>query len=80
MQPAGSSDNMSGDSTTGHYIEQLRFSLNGKQIAEAFLGPYVAPQPITGIHLPPPQPGDLLVVDWVDNHGLSGHAESPITS
>jgi sulfur-oxidizing protein SoxZ len=77
--PMQAGDGNAGDSRPGHFIERLRFSLNGQPVAEAYLGPDVAAQPITGIHLPHANPGDRVAVEWLDNVGISGHAESAVS-
>ncbi|MEJ2455273.1 MAG: thiosulfate oxidation carrier complex protein SoxZ [Candidatus Thiodiazotropha sp.] len=76
--PMLAGDAQAGDSQAGHFIARVRFSLNDEQVAEAHLGPDVASQPITGIQLPRANPGDRVAVEWTDNVGISGHAESPV--
>lgn len=60
------------------YIERMIFELNGAVVAEARLGPDVAPDPLTGIMLNDAKPGDRITVKWTDNRGESGIAEKSI--
>ena len=60
------------------YIERMTFELNGKVMAEAWLGPGVAPDPLTSIVLNEVKSGDRIMVKWNDSQGESGRAEKLI--
>lgn len=62
-----------------NYVESINFKLNGKSIADASLGPGVAPNPLAGIFLKKFKPGDRISVHWTDNKGIQGMAEQMIT-
>ena len=59
-----------------HYIEQMRYEINGRLVAEARLGPGVASNPLTGIAISNAQSGDRVTVHWIDNRGESDSAET----
>ncbi len=59
-----------------HFIEQMRFEINGRVVAEAHLGPGVAPNPLTGIAISNARSGDRVTVHWIDNRGESDSAET----
>jgi len=61
-----------------HYIETMVFRLNGEVVAEAYLGPGVAPNPLTTVGLRAAHPGDRVTVSWTDNTGDSDRAETTI--
>ncbi|WP_428603661.1 thiosulfate oxidation carrier complex protein SoxZ [Sedimenticola sp.] len=50
---------------------QMTFELNGQPVAEAYLGPGVAVNPLTSIVLDGTRPGDRITVHWVDSQGRS---------
>ena len=61
-----------------HYIQKMTFSLNGKEVASADLGPAVSSDPLVGVKLKGTKPGDKLKVSWSDNKGESGSEETTI--
>lgn len=66
------------DSRTGPFIERITFTMNGRAIAEAELGPATDDNPLTGISVAGAQSGDRVAVAWTDSEGESGGAESTI--
>lgn len=52
-----------------HYIERMTFELNGKTVAESWLGPGVAENPLIRIGLANARDGDRVAVRWIDNRG-----------
>jgi sulfur-oxidizing protein SoxZ len=61
-----------------HFIEKVTFTLNGKEVAIADLGPAVSSDPLVGIKLKGAKTGDKLKVTWSDNMGESGSGEATI--
>jgi sulfur-oxidizing protein SoxZ len=61
------------------YIETMVFRLNGEVVAEAYLGPGLAPNPLTTVGLRATHPGDRVTVSWTDNTGDSDRAETTLT-
>jgi len=61
-----------------HFIEKMIFALNGKEVANADLGPAVSTDPLVGIKLKGAKAGDKLKVTWSDNKGESGSGEATI--
>lgn len=83
IAPAPAAIESTGEKAAGpgreNHITHVRFTLNGKTLAVARLGPYMAARPFIGIRLPRTQAGDLVAVDWTDKHGFSGHARKAVT-
>ncbi len=71
-------DKDTGRRVAAHYIETIRFELNGNLAAEANLGPGVSRNPLTGILLKSTRSGDRVSVSWADNRGGHGGATAMI--
>ncbi|MCB1865429.1 MAG: thiosulfate oxidation carrier complex protein SoxZ [Chromatiales bacterium] len=67
---------MGGADAKAAFIEHMRFEVDGQVSAEAYMGPGVAANPITGVVLSPVRSGQRVVVHWRDSAGNSGSAES----
>jgi len=74
MERGESTRGRSGPGVPPHYIETMRFYVNGVVAAEATLGPGVARNPLTAIRLKSASHGDKITVDWADNRGGHGNA------
>jgi sulfur-oxidizing protein SoxZ len=61
-----------------HFIQKMTCALNGKEVANADLGPAVSTDPLVGIKLKGAKAGDKLKVTWSDNKGESGSEETTI--
>lgn len=66
-------------SVPADYIDKMTFELNGTVVAEAWLGPGVAANPLTSIALKKAKPGDKVTVNWIDSRCESGKAETIIS-
>lgn len=66
------------DPAAGTFIDQMSFSLNGRAVAIAELGPGVADNPLTAISVTGAKVGDKIAVAWTDNKGGSGGAEARV--
>lgn len=62
-----------------HFIQKLTFSLNGKEVAVADLGPAVSRDPLIKIKVRNAKPGDKVKVAWSDNKGESGEKEMVVS-
>jgi sulfur-oxidizing protein SoxZ len=58
------------------YIEKMTFELNDVVVAEAWMGPGVAEDPLTSITLKKARSGDKVMVSWIDTRGEGGSAEA----
>ncbi len=61
-----------------HYIQKMTFTMNGKTVADADLGPAVSKNPVVGVRLAGAKKGAKVKVSWSDNKGESGSAETSI--
>jgi sulfur-oxidizing protein SoxZ len=62
-----------------HFIQKLTFSLNGKEVAVADLGPAVSRDPLVKVKVRNAKPGDKVKVAWSDNKGESGEKEMVVS-
>ncbi len=63
-------------STAPNFIERMNFLINGESIAEVFLSPHIARNPLTTIGVDDMSKGDTATIWWQDNRGESGKAEA----
>jgi sulfur-oxidizing protein SoxZ len=61
-----------------HFIQNMTFKLNGKDIAVADLGVAISKDPVIGISVAKTQKGDKISVSWSDNLGNKGQAEQTV--
>lgn len=61
-----------------HYIQKMTFTVGGKQVADANLGPAVSKNPLVGIRVKGAKKGAKVKVAWSDNKGESGSAETTV--
>lgn len=61
-----------------HYIQKMVFRLNGQQVAVADMGSGISRQPLIAVRLKGTQSGDTISVNWTDNMGESGSANTII--
>ena len=59
-----------------HYIKVVRFAVNGEQVAASYLGPGVSADPLLTLEVAGIASGDKVSVQWEDNKGESGTAET----
>lgn len=59
-----------------HYIKVVRFSVNGEQVAATYLGPGVSADPLLTLDIADVTAGDEVAVQWEDNRGETGTAET----
>lgn len=61
-----------------HFIQKMTIALNGKTVAVADLGQAVSKDPLIAVAVKNAKPGDKVKVNWTDNIGESGDAESTV--
>jgi sulfur-oxidizing protein SoxZ len=76
METGSPQDNETGKSVPADYIEKMIFELNDVVVAEAWMGPGVAEDPLTSITLNKARSGDRVMVSWIDTRGEGGSAEA----
>ena len=78
MKGAGITNSQEPDQSRPDYIEYMWFSLNDITVAEVFLSPNIAANPLTAIALEETIPGDRVSVQWSDSRGDKGGAVTAI--
>ena len=63
--------NPAGELIPAHYIQQLKFECNGKDVFVADWGPAVSKDPYVKFSFKGANKGDELKVSWVDNKGAT---------
>jgi sulfur-oxidizing protein SoxZ len=58
-----------------HYIQYVKFSVNGEHVGTLHLGPGVSTDPYLSFDIADAKAGDTLALHWEDNKGESGTAE-----
>jgi sulfur-oxidizing protein SoxZ len=61
-----------------HFIQQLTFELNGKNVFVADWGPAVAKDPYVKFAFKGANKGDELKISWIDNKGASDSTTAKI--
>jgi sulfur-oxidizing protein SoxZ len=61
-----------------HHIQKMTFTVGGKQVADASLGPAVSKNPLVGIRVKDAKKGTKVSVSWTDNKGERGEATGTI--
>lgn len=61
-----------------HYIQKMFFKIDGKDVADANLGPAVSKNPLVGIRVTGVKKGASVNVTWSDNKGESGKAQTTV--
>jgi sulfur-oxidizing protein SoxZ len=61
-----------------HFIQKMTFTLDGKEVASADLGPAVSRDPLVGVKLKGAKTGAKVKVAWSDNKGESGGTEATV--
>ena len=67
-----------GQTIPAHFIQQLTFEHNGKQVFLADWGPAVAKDPYVKFAFKGAAKGDELKISWVDNKGASDSTTTKI--
>lgn len=71
----GRSKNDDGQLMPAHFMQLMQVVLNGQVIVDAQTGTGISRNPYFTFYLQGTRVGDVIAVNWQDNHGLSGHGE-----
>ena len=67
-----------GETIPPHFIQELKFEHNGKNVFVADWGPAVSKDPYVKFSFKGANKGDELKISWVDNKGASDSATAKI--
>lgn len=62
-----------------HFIKTLTISLNHTPALIADMSIGVSKDPLIAVKLKDAQSGDLVTVNWIDNEGMTGHAQAKVS-
>lgn len=68
-----------GEVIPANFIQLVLATLNGKQVLEAQWGTGISKNPYLTFHLRAAKVGDIVRVNWTDNHGKTGEGEIAVT-
>jgi sulfur-oxidizing protein SoxZ len=69
-----------GEFIPANFVQLVNASLNGKQVFEAQWGTGISKNPYLTFHLRGAKVGDIVQVNWTDNHGKTGRGEIAVTA
>ena len=69
-----------GDLIPANFIQLVSATLNGKQVLEAQWGTAISKNPYLTFHLRGAKVGDMVRVNWTDNHGKTGMGEIQVSA
>jgi sulfur-oxidizing protein SoxZ len=69
-----------GEFIPANFVQLVNASLNGKQVFEAQWGTGISKNPYLTFHLRGAKVGDIVQVNWADNHGKTGRGEIAVTA
>jgi len=69
-----------GEFIPANFVQLVNASLNGKQVFEAQWGTGISKNPYLTFHLRVAKVGDIVQVNWTDNHGKTGRGEIAVTA
>ncbi len=61
-----------------HFIQTMKFTINGKGVADVAMGIGVSKNPLVGIRVKNAKSGDKIDVTWKDNKGETGGAKTTV--
>ncbi|MDA8361503.1 MAG: thiosulfate oxidation carrier complex protein SoxZ [Gammaproteobacteria bacterium] len=62
-----------------HFIKTLTVAINHEPAVITDMGIAVSKDPLIAVKLKGAKSGDLVSVDWIDNEGMTGHAETHVS-
>ena len=68
-----------GEVIPASFIQLVSATINGKQVLEAQWGTGISKNPYLTFHLRGAKVGDIVRVNWTDNHGKTGEGEIAVT-
>ena len=69
-----------GEVEPAHFIQLVTATLNGKTVMEAQWGTGISKNPYLTFRLKGANPGDSIIVKWLDNKGASDSIETKVIS
>jgi sulfur-oxidizing protein SoxZ len=78
METGQRKDKKTKEKIPAHYIQKMVFSVDGKQVADANLGPAISKNPLVGIRVGSVKKGASVKVTWSDNKGENGEATTKV--
>jgi len=78
METGTRKDSKTGETVPAHYITEVKAEHNGKVVMQANWGPAVSKNPYFAFSFKGAQPGDTLVISWVDNKGETATSETAL--
>ena len=76
METGRNRDVKSGEPIPAHYIRELTVKHNNKVIVSAVMGASISKDPYFAFKIKGGEPGDKILISWVDNLGNKDDAES----
>jgi sulfur-oxidizing protein SoxZ len=62
-----------------HFIKTLTIAVNHKPAIICDLSIAISKDPLIAVQLPHAKSGDLVTVNWIDNEGMTGHAQAHVS-
>jgi sulfur-oxidizing protein SoxZ len=78
METGTRKDSVTGITIPRHFIEEIHFEHNGKEVMAAHWSWGMALNPFVSFHIRRVRPGDVVRVHWTDNKGMSGAVEGAV--
>jgi sulfur-oxidizing protein SoxZ len=72
-------DKKTGEKIPAHFIQEVTAEHNGNNVLTAQWGTPISKNPYLSFRFQGGNPGDKIIVSWVDNKGESDSAEADIT-
>lgn len=69
-----------GEIIPANFVQLVSANLNGKLVMQAQWGTGISKNPYLTFHLNNAKVGDLIEVNWMDNHGKTGKGEIAVTA
>ncbi len=78
METGQRKDSKTGQPIPAHFVDVVTCEWQGKEVIRAHWGPAISKNPYLSFKLSGPQKGDVLILNWHDNHKESGQIEATI--
>ena len=62
-----------------HFIKTLTIAVNHKPAVITDMSIAISKDPLIAVKLVHAKSGDLVTVDWIDNEGMTGHAQTHVS-
>lgn len=78
METGTRKDSKTGELIPAHFIQEVVYECNGKEVMRAHWGPAVSKNPYMSFKFKGAKSGDKLKISWTDNKGESASSEVAI--